>query len=103
MKTLIVLFNLKAGISATDYETWANAVDIPTVKGLQSIADFKLYKSQMLFGSDAPPPYQYFEIIDIQDLDVFGAEVGTEIMKRVAGEFQQFADGPLFVLTERCG
>ncbi len=103
MKTLIVLFNLKAGISATEYEKWANAVDIPTVKGLKSITDFKLYKSLLLFGSDAPPPYQYFEIIDIHNLDTFGAEVGTDTMKRVAGEFQQFADGPLFVLTERCG
>jgi len=103
MKTLIVLFNLRAGVSAIEYETWANAVDIPTVKALKSITDFKLYKSQLLFGSEATPPYQYFEIIDIHDMDTFGAEAGTATMQRVAGEFQQFADGPLFVLTERCG
>ncbi len=40
------------------------------------------------------------EIIDINDLDTFGADVSTTTMQRVAGEFQQFADQPVFMLTD---
>lgn len=101
MKTLIVLFNLKPGTDASAYEKWAKSTDIPTVKSLKSIDDFKLYKSEVLFGSDEKPPYQYFEIIEINNLDTFGPEVSTDAMKKVAGEFQSFAENPMFILTNK--
>lgn len=100
MSTLIVFFNLKSGVSVADYENWAKTTDIPTVKGLKSINDFQLYRSQSVFGSDAKPPYAYFEIIHINDMAKFGEEVGSDTMQKVAGEFQQFADNPMFILTE---
>lgn len=101
MKTLIVLFNLKAGITAQDYEKWAQTTDVPTVKGLKSIDDFKIYQTEMLLGSDSKPPYQYVEVIDVKDMGVFGQEIGTELMKKVAAEFQTFADNPLFILANQ--
>ncbi len=100
MKTLIVFFNLKAGISAEEYEAWAKSTDLPTVKGLKSVEDFQLYRSDSVFGSDAQPPYQYFEMIHIADMEKFGEEVGDDTMQKVAGEFQSFADQPMFILTD---
>jgi hypothetical protein len=96
---LIVLFNLKPGKSAADYEAWARATDLPIVNGLKSIDRFEVFRSTGLLGSDQPPPYQYVEIIDVNDLSLFGDEVGTERMKRVAAEFQAWAD-PVFISTE---
>ena len=101
MSTLIVLFNLKAGSDAQSYEEWAKATDLPIVRQLKSVDRFDVFRTQGLFGTDAPAPYQYVEIIDISDLDGFGQEVASDTMRRVAGEFQAIADNPVFMLTEK--
>ena len=101
MSTLIVLFNLKNEAKTEDYEAWAQSTDLPVVRGLSSVDSFEVYRSQGLFGSDAAAPYQYVEVIEINDLDTFGGEVSSETMQRVASEFQGFADNPVFMLTNR--
>lgn len=97
---IIVLFNLKAGVDAAEYEAWARRVDIPGVSALKSVDDFQVYRATGLFGSDARPPYQYFEVIDINGAEAFVADVTSDTVQKVAAEFQQFADNPLFVTTE---
>ena len=100
---IVALFNLKPGISASDYENWAKTKDIPTVNGLKSVDRFEVFRSTGLLGSDARPPYQYIEIIDVKDMDVFGGEVSTETMQKIAGEFQAMADDLAFILTDKLG
>jgi hypothetical protein len=99
MKTLIVLFNLKPGTDKDEYENWANTVDLPTVRGLTSIKDFRILRSTGMFGADTPAPYQYVEIIDVSEWQQFGTEIGTDVMQKVAAEYQQFADNPQFIVT----
>ncbi|WNC72132.1 REDY-like protein HapK [Thalassotalea psychrophila] len=100
MKKLVVLFNLKAETDMQEYENWAKTVDIPTAGGLPSIDNFEVVKSLSLFGSDATPPYQYIEILSINDLDQLGNDVSSDEMQKVAAQFQAFADNPMFILTE---
>lgn len=98
---LIVLFNLKPGRSVADYETWARTTDLPTVNALKSVDDFTVFKVTGLLGNDsARAPYQYVELIDINDMDGFGEEVVSDTMRRVAAEFQDWAD-PIFLNTAR--
>jgi hypothetical protein len=97
--TLIVLFNLKPGVDAEAYEQFARHSDIPTVKALKSVDDFKVFKTAGLFGSDAKPPYQYIELIPINDMDGFMAALPEEAIQRVAAQFGEFADDPIFMLT----
>jgi hypothetical protein len=97
---LVVLFNLKDGVDPSDYESWAKSTDLPIVRGLDSINSFSIYKATGLLGSDEKSPYQYIEIINIDDMARFGEEVASETMQRVASEFQEHADGPLFLMTE---
>lgn len=101
MNSLIVLFNLKAGVEVGAYEDWAKSTDLPIVRGLGSVDRFDIYRTAGLFGSDADAPYQYVELIDISDLDKFGSEVAAEQMRKVAGEFQTFADNPVFMLSQK--
>lgn len=101
MQTLIVLFRLKPGTDVSAYEAWARNTDLPVVRGLPSVAGFDLYRTAGLFGSGAPAPYDYVEVIGIRDLPGFRGDVATETMRRVAGEFRQFADDPVFMLTDR--
>ncbi len=97
--TVIVLFNLKNDADQQSYEHWAKNTDLPTVKGLASIDDFSVFKSAGLLGSDATPPYQYVEVIQVNDMETFGKDVATEVMQKVAAEFQGFADNPVFILS----
>ncbi|MEM9685416.1 MAG: REDY-like protein HapK [Bacteroidota bacterium] len=99
MAALIVLFNLKDSNAKEAYEKWAQTTDVPTVKQLTSVDDFKVYQLQHLMGDEAPPHYQYCEIIEVNDMAKLGEEIATETMQRVAGEFQQFADNPIFMVS----
>jgi hypothetical protein len=97
--TLIVLFNLKDSASAADYEQWARSSDLPTVNALRSVDSFEAFKGLGLLGGGVAP-YQYYEIIRVNDMNLFGEEVGTDTMKKMAAAFNTFADAPLFILTE---
>jgi len=101
MSTLIVLFNLRSNADQEAYENWAQTTDLPVVRGLGSVNGFEIYRSQSLFGSEEAAPYQYVEVIEIADLNQFGEEVSTDTMAKVAGEFQSFADNPVFMLTNK--
>ncbi len=100
---IVALFNLKPGISVEDYENWARSTDLPTVNGLKSVDTFSVFRSAGLLGSESKPPYQYIEIIDVNDMDMFGADVSTEAMQTVAGQFQAMADDLVFILTDKIG
>lgn len=100
MTMIVVLFNLKAGVSEADYEAWAKATDLPTVNKLGSVDQFSVLRTSGLLGSDARPPYRYVELLDVNSMEKLGADVGTDTMQKVAAEFQTFADNPLFMLTD---
>ena len=101
MTYLIVLFNLKTAASIEAYETWANATDVPTVTALASVDSFKVFKNLSVLGSEDAPPYQYVEVIAVNDMDGLGTDIGTETMQRVSAEFQAFADNPIFMISSQ--
>ena len=101
MATVLVLFNLKSGADVAAYEKWAREKDLPTVRGLGSVAGFDVMRAQGLLGSDAKPPYQYAELIEVPDIAAFGKEIATETVQAGAKQFQEFADSPLFILCEK--
>jgi len=100
MTTIVVLFNLKSDADVAAYEAWARNTDLPTVNGLGSVAEFRVQRATGLLGSDQAPPYQYVELIEVPDMEAFGADVASDTVQRVAGEFQQFAEAPMFITTE---
>jgi REDY-like protein HapK len=101
MKTMIVLFNLKPEVNVAEYEQWAKEQDAPTVKTLSAIANFRVHRASGLLGTDAPSPYQYIEVVQIQDMEKLGQEIATEKMQAIQQQFQQFAENPQFILTEQ--
>jgi hypothetical protein len=97
---IFALFNLKPGVSHDDYLNFARTVDLPTVNGLGSIDRFEVFRTTGQLGSDAPPPYSYIEVLDINDMDQFGRDVATPVMEKVAAQFQAMAD-VVFLTTDR--
>lgn len=100
MTTIVVLFNLKSGAVAEKYEQWARERDLPTVNALSSVDRFEVLRSAGLLMSEAQPPYAYIELIRVNDMEKFGADVAGEAVQKVAAEFGEFAENPLFILTE---
>lgn len=101
MTRIIVLLNLKPGKDKAQYEAWACRLDIPTVNALSSIDKFEVFESMSMLGGGAPP-YEYIEVLDVNDMDAFFEDASSETMKAIAAEFQQWAD-PLFIVTRKIG
>lgn len=100
MMRIICLFKLKPGVDIATYEEWARTRDIPAVRALGSIRGFTIHKATGLFGSEAPAPYDYIEVIDVETLDGFVADVSTPAFQEAAAPFRDYADNPHFILTE---
>ena len=96
---LIVLFKLKDESAREAYEAWAQSTDLPVVRALPSVDGFGVQRVSGLFGTDDPAPFDYVEFIDINSMDQFVADVSTDTMANVAGEFRTFADNPIFMLS----
>jgi len=97
---LIALFNLKPGVTMEAYEHWAKTVDLPTVRGLPSIAGFEVMRVTGTLGAAAPLPYAYVEIIDVDDMVRFAEDIATDTMTAIAAAFQSMAD-VTFLTTDR--
>ncbi|GGE17584.1 hypothetical protein GCM10011529_25100 [Polymorphobacter glacialis] len=97
---IIMLFNLKVGVSAEDYEAWAKARDIPSVRALPSVDDFQVYRTTGVLGGKGVPLYAYVEVIDVPDMEGFGTDMASAAIQDVLKEFEEFADTPAFILTE---
>lgn len=100
MQTIVVLFNLKPGVSREEYEAWARDSDLPVVNGLPSVEKFEVLRAGGLLVGDGPSPYQYVEIIRVPDMDAFLADLSDPAAQAGAAQFQQrYADNPLFILA----
>lgn len=100
MNTVIVLFNLKPGISRSDYERWAREHDLPTVGALASMDRFEVLRSRGLLVGEGEPPYEYVEIMRVPDMDAFGRDLADPSVQAGAARFREFADNPVFILAE---
>lgn len=99
MPRIVVLFNLKEGVSAADYEAWARGSDAPTVNALPSVTSFTVHRSTGLLGG-GEAPYQYVEVLDFTGMDALLADISAPPMPEIAAAFQGFAEAPLFIVTE---
>jgi len=99
MTRIIVLVTLKPGKIRAEYEAWAASTDLPIVNALGSVDNFALYEATGLFGG-GKPPYDYIEILDVNDMDAFGRDVSTAEMARIAAAFQEWST-PIFILTRQ--
>lgn len=99
MPRFFVLFNLQDATDPGEYERWAEETDAATVRSLPSIDSFEVFRINGALEGD--PPYQYVEVIEVNDMDQFQEDVGTDRMQDVAAQFQQHADAPVFIFGER--
>ena len=100
---IIALFNLKAGASRDDYEAWARSRDLPDVRSLPSVRTFDVLRATGVLFSEAKPPYDYIEVLDVNALDAFLGDCGSDTVAKLAQEMGAFTDGATFVTTQALG
>lgn len=100
VQTIIVLFNLKPGVSREEYEAWARRSDMPVVGGLPSMDKFEVLKASGLLMGEGESPYQYFEIMRVHDMEAFARDMQDEAVQAGAAQFQKYADKPVFILAD---
>jgi hypothetical protein len=97
---LIIMYNLKAGVTPADFETWVKTSDQPAMRGLARVADFQTLRAEKLLMGDGKPSVQYIETFSIPDLDGFVAEdMPGATVQGVMGQFMGFADAPQFIVV----
>ena len=100
---IIVLFNLRPGVDPAHYEAWAASTDAPTVRGLPSVAGFRVHALTGLLMGEGTPPFQYVEVLDVADMDQLGPDISSPTMQAISAQFQTFADNPIFLTTREVG
>ena len=92
MPTMIVLVNLKEGVSPEDYERWILDSYAPAVKRLPSVADWRDYRVSGLLGSEEAPPYRYVVTLEVSDLEQLGRDMARQEMQRLFTELHGLAE-----------
>ncbi len=92
MTTMVVLVNLREGVSPENYERWVEESYAPAVKALPSVRDWRAYRVSGLLASDDTPPYRYVVIVDINDLAQLGRDMEGEEMRELLSELHRFAE-----------
>ena len=92
MTTMIVLVDLKEGVSPEDYERWVLETYAPAARSLPSVQDWRNYRIDGLFASDIAPPYQNIVTLNIDDLEQLGRDMASEEMQALLSELHRFAE-----------
>ncbi len=97
---MVVLVNLKEGVSPEDYERPTRESYAPAVKALPSVRDWRAYRVSGPLASDDVPPYRYVVTVDIDDLTQLGRDMAGEEMRGLLSELHRSA-GVVQLMSER--
>ncbi len=102
MAYLMLRYNLKPGVTAEQFESWARNVDQPAMRGLARVAAFDTFRVTGLLMGEGAPAQHYFELFEITDLAAFtGEDMPGETVQRIMGEFMGLVENPEFNIAEK--
>ncbi len=100
MPTMIVLVNLKSGVTPEEYERWLDERYVPAVLALPSAHEWRGYRVGGVAESGGEPPYEYVVSVEVNDLEQLGKDIESEQMQTLLGELGEFAQVTQ-LMTER--
>jgi hypothetical protein len=89
--TMIVLVNLKEGVTPEEYESWLQERYVPAILDLASVDEWHGYRVGGLPESVGDPPYQYVVSVGINDLEQLGKDMEIKRVQRLLGELGRYA------------
>jgi len=100
MPTMIVLVDLKDGVTPEEYERWLDERYVPAVLELDSVGSWQGYRVDGLVEADGEPPHEYVVSVEIKDLEQLGRDIESERMQTLLGELGGYAEVTQ-LMTER--
>ena len=100
MTAMIVLVNLREGVSPEDYESWILESYAPAAKELPSVGEWRGYRASGLLGSDAASPCRYVVMLEVRDPEQLGRDMEGEEVQRLISELHELAEVTQ-IMTER--
>ncbi|NNE56969.1 MAG: REDY-like protein HapK [Hellea sp.] len=101
MTQLVIMYNLKDGVTKDDFHEWVRTVDQPSMRGLGSVDSFRTFETKSLLMGEGSPSVQYVEIFDLNDFGAFtGTDMPGDVVQGIMGDFMGFADAPQFIVAE---
>ena len=91
MPTMIVLVNLKEGVTPQEYERWLEERYVPAILDLDSVEEWHGYRGGGLPEAGGEPPYEYVVSVGINDLEQLGKDMQSEQVQLLLGELGQYA------------
>jgi REDY-like protein HapK len=100
MKQLIIMYNLKPGVTPQKFEEWVRTVDQPNMLSLGRVSRFRTFRTEGLLMGEGKPSVRYVEVFDITDLDGFvGEDMPGDIVQMVMGAFMGLVENPEFMIA----
>ena len=85
--------NLQPGVKAEDYERWVREVDYVLAKEIPSIINYRVYHIKGACLGDDPAPYDYVEIVEITDIDVYRHEIRNHAAaEKIIAEIRNYVE-----------
>ena len=97
---MIVLVNLKEGVTPEEYESWLQERYVPAILNLASVDQWRGYRVGGLPKSDGDPPYRYVVSVGINDLEQLSKDMESELVQLLLGELGRYAEVEQ-LMTER--
>jgi TPP-dependent pyruvate/acetoin dehydrogenase alpha subunit len=84
---------LQPGVKAEDYERWVREVDYVLAKKIPSIVRYRVYRINGACLGDDPAPYDYVEMVEITDIDVYRHEIRNHpAAEKIIAEIRQYVE-----------
>lgn len=92
MRTMVVLVDLKEGVSPEAYERRVLEACLPTVSELPSVGEWRNHRITGLLGSDVPPPFRYVVTLEVIDQEGLASDTRGDEMQDRLSELRAHAD-----------
>jgi len=97
---MIVLVNLREGVTPEEYERWLDERYVPAVLDLPSVDEWRGHRVGGLAEAGGEPPYEYVVTVEINDREQLGKDMESEQVQALLGELGRYAEVTQ-LMTER--
>jgi hypothetical protein len=94
-RRVFFLTQLKDGVEPSDYERFLRETDYPRTQKLLPVSYYRATRIEGKVIGDGPSPYQYIEVLDIEDYDAYTAafaDPSPEVQELIGQVFSHVDD-----------
>jgi len=94
------LYRLRDSVDPQEYEDWIRRVDYPIVRAMGAIESYTVTRIEGTLSGEGESPYDYLEVIEITDLDAYGALGALPEFKQLLEEWSEYVADAVMIHGE---